>query len=88
MDQTGDGESEEPISLHEPSNQLTQLNAGVSTVGQLEADSSVSPQLPQSKMDPSNLVAMSQQPAVADPTSTTMGELLESCMFRNTIVKQ
>ena len=72
---TGDGESEEPISLHEPSSQPTQLNAGVSTVGPLEADSSVSPQLPQSQMEPSNLDAVSQQPVVADPTSTTMGEL-------------
>ena len=74
-DQNGEAESEEPISLHEPGNQLPELNAGVSTVTPLEADSSVSSQLPQSQMEPSNIVAMTQQAAVANPTSTTMGEL-------------
>ena len=74
-DQNGEAESEEPISLHEPGNQLPELNAGVSTVAPLEADSSVSSQLPQSQLEPSNLVAMTQQPSVANPTSTTMGEL-------------
>ena len=75
-DKTGDEAvsevTEESISLHQPTSQISQLGAGVSTVGTLEAESTVSSQLPQSQMEPS-LVAMSQQPAVADPTTGAIG---------------